>query len=273
MVRLVIKEIPKLPPTRKNRWCRLSVPPNRKQDAHVTMSRLVATLLLLASSPGDSFLSQQTSHLSLSRSLLQDGRSPSLSLTPKGNDQLKTGEDLLEDDIDSFLRGEYDGTFAEDAPLPLPEYSPKETVENAINSLRALNDPEPSHGAAVLLRFCAPLSRGERWGGGRGDDAWKQLLRGSLTPTMLAKRLQMSEFAGLLRFSKLDVMDGALSTGQRDLVGLPSFAFVNVALYFDNGEPQLMEFKLVRSPSDVWLIDSVKRSKHKLFSEEDGIKK
>mmetsp|Transcript_1499 Transcript_1499/g.2995 ORF Transcript_1499/g.2995 Transcript_1499/m.2995 type:complete len:244 (+) Transcript_1499:20-751(+) len=241
------------------------------------MSRVVATFLLVVV-PG-CLCFQQTSHLALGASSLKLSQKADrlipLPLTSKGNDedieQLRKGsksDDLLEDSIDSFLRGEYDGTFAEDSLSPLPEYSPKKTVENAVTSLRALDDPEPSHGAAVLLRFCAPLSRGEQWGGGvRGGDAWKGLLRGSLTPTMLARRLQVSQFSGLLDFAKLDVMDGALSTGQRDLVGLPSFAFVNVALYFEGDKkPQLMEFKLVRN-SGLWLIDSVKRSEYKLFSE------
>ncbi|CAJ1934480.1 unnamed protein product [Cylindrotheca closterium] len=249
------------------------------------MSRVVATLLFVIVPGCLSF--QQTSHLSLGTSnafiLLKKANVNRLILplavTSEGNDgdieQMRLGSksnDLLEDSIDSFLRGEYD--FKDDALSPLPEYSPKTTVENAVTSLRALDDPEPCpHGAAVLLRFCAPLSRGERWGGGRGGDTWKELLRGSLTPTMLAKRLQVSQFSGLLDFCKLDVMDGALSTGQHDLVGLPSFAFVNVALYFEGGkEPQLMEFKLVRN-FGVWLIDSVKRSEHKLFSEEDSNKK
>ncbi|KAL3935774.1 MAG: hypothetical protein SGBAC_008775 [Bacillariaceae sp.] len=248
------------------------------------MSRVVAALLLVVVVPGCLPFQQTTSHSSLGASSSSFSqrieRLVPLSLTSKGNDKdvshLKKGskgKDLLEDSIDSFLRGEYQGTFSDNALSPLSEYSPKKTVEKAVTSLRALDDPGPSHGAAVLLRFCAPLSRGERWGGGvRGGDVWKELLRGSLTPTMLARRLQVSVFSGLLDFVKLDVMDGALSTGQRDLVGLPSFAFVNVALYFEDGkEPQLMEFKLVRS-SGVWLIDSVKRSEHKLFSEKDSNK-
>jgi hypothetical protein len=187
----------------------------------------------------------------------------SLGLDPRNNDA------LLEYSIDSFLRGDYDGAFADDAASPLPKSTPKTTVEEAVTSLRALDDPEPSHGAAVLLRFCVPLSRGERWGGIR-DDPWKELIRGSLTPTMLARRIRASQFSGLLDFSKLDVTDGATSTGKQDLVGLTFFAFVNAALYFDDdAEPQLMEFKLVRN-AGVWLIDSVKISENQLFSEESA---
>lgn len=189
----------------------------------------------------------------------------SLGLDPRNNDA------LLEYSIDSFLRGDYDGAFADDAASPLPKSTPKTTVEEALTSLRALDDPEPSHGAAVLLRFCAPLSRGERWEGIE-DDPWKEIIRGSLTPTMMARRIRASEFSGLLDFTKLDVTDGATSTGKHDLAGLPCFAFVNVALYFeDHVQPQLMELKLVRI-AGVWLIDSVKVQEEELFSEEQSAK-
>lgn len=68
------------------------------------------------------------------------------------------------------------GPFAEDAPAPYPKLSPGATIDTVLRSLRQLDDPEPSHGAAVLLRFCAPLSRAERWGG-EGTDPWKEVLR------------------------------------------------------------------------------------------------
>jgi hypothetical protein len=87
---------------------------------------------------------------------------------------------------------------------------------------------------------------------------------------MLARRIRASQFSGLLDFSKLDVTDGATSTGKQALAGLSYFAFVNAALYFDDdAEPQLMEFKLVRN-AGVWLIDSVKISEKQLFSEESA---
>lgn len=193
------------------------------------------------------------------RSWLQQGNRDldSLDLDPRNNDA------LLDYSIDSFLRGDFDSTFSDDAPSPIPAYNPKQTIEHALASLRSLDDPEPSHGAAVLLRFCAPLSRGERWGGAK-EDSWKEVLRASLTPTMLAKRIRASsEFSGLLDFSKLDVTDGAISSRKEDLV--PTTAFVNAALYFEDAvEPTLMEFKLTRC-NGVWLIDSVKRSENELF--------
>lgn len=87
-------------------------------------------------------------------------------------------DENLERDIDAFLGGEYDRPFAPDAPTPHPGLSPRATIEAVLSSLREPNKPEPSHGAAVLQRFCAPLSRGERWGGGSvQNDPWKEVLR------------------------------------------------------------------------------------------------
>jgi hypothetical protein len=226
---------------------------------------------------------------------------------------------ILEYSIDSFLRGEYDRPFAEDAAAPLPGLTPQETVETALESLCRLDDPEPSHGAAVLLRFCAPLSRADRWGassflphpsknkkrrsqgGGGGapprksddwpvesasssssrdDDndsdssqlpinsySWKEVLRGALTPTMLARRIRASQdFSGLLDWTKLDLTEGAYSEDPDRIIGVPSnVAFVNAALYFEKGdEPMFIQFTL-RRMNGVWLIDSAQRSDQQLF--------
>mmetsp|Transcript_11217 Transcript_11217/g.23694 ORF Transcript_11217/g.23694 Transcript_11217/m.23694 type:complete len:422 (+) Transcript_11217:272-1537(+) len=222
---------------------------------------------------------------------------------------------LLEYSIDSFLRGDYDRTFAEDAASPLPGLSPRDTVDAALRSLRNLNDPEPFHGAAVLLRFCVELGRGERWGTSATSSAnasanantgtnaanhrngnksspststsgfslsWKELLRGALTPTMLARRIRASEdFSGLLDWSELDVTeDGANSNSNT--------AFVTAALCFGdetendtdtttnngnvngnvngngnthlNTSPIRYRFKLAKMLGGVWLIDSVRRT-------------
>lgn len=84
----------------------------------------------------------------------------------------------LQQDIDAFLSGEYDRPFADDAPAPYPGLSPRKTIEAVLESLQQINNPEPAHGAAVLQRFCAPLGRGERWGGGSvHKDPWKEVLR------------------------------------------------------------------------------------------------
>jgi hypothetical protein len=194
----------------------------------------------------------------------------SLGLDPRNNDE------LLEYSIDSFLRGDYDRPFADDAVAPLPNLSPGDTVEAALRSLRNVDDPEPAHGAAVLLRFCVPLSRAERWGGSStsGKDLWKELLRGALTPTMLANRLRASDnaFSGLLDWHRLDVTDGTV-TGTKDLIGLQTTAYVNAALYYDeddnkinnNVEPDLIEFKLKRFVGGVWLIDSARKVQKKLL--------
>ena len=196
--------------------------------------------------------------LSLNAEKNSNKRTDSLGFDPQDNDA------LLDYSIDSFLRGDYEGSFSDDAASPLPQLSPRETVENALNSLRALDDPEPSHGAAVMLRFCAPLSRGERWGSIR-DDNWKEILRGSVTPTMLARRIRASEFSPMLDFAKLDVTDGTRQTGRKDLDGLPSIAFVNAALYFeDEVEPSLLTFQL-KIFAGVWLIDTIRKSDKNLF--------
>mmetsp|Transcript_2385 Transcript_2385/g.3468 ORF Transcript_2385/g.3468 Transcript_2385/m.3468 type:complete len:325 (-) Transcript_2385:856-1830(-) len=86
-------------------------------------------------------------------------------------------EVLLNQSIDSFLRGEYDRPFSDDAAAPHPGLGPSDVVDAALRSLRALDDPEPCHGAAVMMRFTAPLSRGERWGGGSTSSPWKGVLR------------------------------------------------------------------------------------------------
>jgi hypothetical protein len=175
-------------------------------------------------------------------------------------------EDLLGYAIDSFLRGDYNLQFADDAPAPHPGLSPGSTIETCLRSLRQLDFPGTSHGAAVLMRFCVPLSRGERWGDATraGRDPWKEVWRGALTPSMLARRIRASEFSGLLDWTSLDVTEGAYSL-EKDLVGLPSIAFVNVALFFGDGiEPSLIQFTL-RRVGGVWLIDTARHSQKGLF--------
>jgi hypothetical protein len=187
-------------------------------------------------------------------------------------------DEILGYAIDSFLRGDYNQPFADDAPSPHPGLSPGATVEAGLRSLRDLNSPYPSHGAAVLMRFCLPLTRRERWGDSSriGRDPWKELLRGSLTPSMLARRLRASEFSGLLDWVKLDVTEGAAycypssssAAAEPGLLvdGLASRAFVNAALHFGDGiEPSLIQFTLRRVGGGVWLIDTARRSQRELF--------
>jgi hypothetical protein len=190
---------------------------------------------------------------------------------------------LLDFSIDSFLRGDYDRPFGDDAPAPLPSFTPQTTVEAALQSLRKLHEPEPFHGAAVLQRFLVPLNRRERWGdssssrGARdsedasaGSAAWKEILRGAITPAMLGRRLRASPFCCLLDWERLDVSEGAYSVQRDDGIemGLPSsVAFVNAALYFGDGiEPILVQFQL-RKIHSVWLIDSAALSQEGLFAE------
>lgn len=83
---------------------------------------------------------------------------------------LEVDEDF-ESSIDSFLDGEYSQPFADEAPAPHPGLTPSDTVECALRSLREMDEP------FVFMRFCAPLSRGERWGVLNEVDPWKIVLR------------------------------------------------------------------------------------------------
>jgi len=168
--------------------------------------------------------------------------------------------------IDSFLRGEYDRPFSEDAAAPHPELSPSETIKNALYALRELDIPEISHGAAVFARFLTPLSRSERWGGSVSGalSSWKEIIRGSLTPTMLARRIRASEeFSVLLDWESIDVTEGLAVPGTNEILG--GVAFVNAALFFRSGtEPSIVQVTL-RKISGVWLIDSAVISKKEWF--------
>lgn len=164
------------------------------------------------------------------------------------------GKKLLDFAIDSFLRGDYESNFAEDAPAPHPGLTPRETVLAALHSLRNLNDPEPSHGAAVWMRFCVPLSRGERWGS-EAPGSFKDILRGALTPTMLARRIRVSQFSCLLEFDHVDVTKGAFARDD-SIIGTSSVVALTAALYLAKGPPILVQFML-RKINGVWLIDNL----------------
>ena len=186
---------------------------------------------------------------------------------------------LLEYSIDSFLRGEYDRTYAEDAASPLPGLSPRDTVDAALRSLRALDDPEPSHGAAVFSRFCVELGRGERWGiapaAAHGRE-WRELVRGALTPTMLARRLRASEgFSGLLDWNGLRVAETGVGSDENEnnnenneeaaqaVFGNDHRACIDATLSFETGErappsTEVFRFELVKMLGGVWLIDAVR---------------
>ena len=265
---------------------------NAFQNVHITTSRTTARSRIIPTTKTDEII------CSLSRGKNNNNHDGD------SNDE-NDAELLLEYSIDSFLRGDYDRTFAEDAASPLPGLSPSDTVDAALRSLRDMDEPEPSHGAAVLLRFCVQLGRGERWGTDNNNNSnsnsnsnsktsntakgqqrnnksskysssWKELLRGALTPTMLARRLRASEdFSGLLDWIKLDVTEGVLGGQKEQQSSFSSqnsnsyIAFVNAALYFDKNNqspPELYQFKLAKMLGGVWLIDSVQRSPSSLFA-------
>lgn len=181
----------------------------------------------------------------------------------------QTSWDFSESDyaIDSFLRGEYDRPFAEDAAAPTPDYSPSQTVEIAFENLRRLNEPDISHGSAVFMRFCCPLTRNDRWGGSSSSlSHWKQIIRGALTPTMLARRIRSSqEFSALLDWTRLDTTEG-MSVPESRLGMESSVAFVNAALYLGTGiSPTILQVKLQKL-SGVWLIDNISNCQEDLFT-------
>ncbi len=191
------------------------------------------------------------------------------SLCSTNEDDIEKNSDadlfLLEYSIDSFLRGDYDRAFSEDAASPLPGLSPSDTVDAALRSLRDLDDPEPSHGAAVFLRFCVELGRGERWGTTTSSaSAWTELLRGALTPTMLARRIRASEeFSSLLDWTKLEVMEDA-GDSAATVYRNGNVARVEAALSFDDEttgktsfSTEIYRFELAKMLGGVWLIQSV----------------
>ena len=163
----------------------------------------------------------------------------------------------LSDSIDSFLAGDYAHPFAPDAPAPHPLLSAGQTVDLSLRALRQLNEPYPSHGAAVFLRFCLPLTRGERLG---GNDPWKDILRTSLTPAMLARNIRASpQFSCLLDWTSLDVTEGvsnlnpsgfSISRNKNDV------AYVNAGLFFYDGAPKIVNFVL-KKVGTTWFIDLV----------------
>lgn len=207
--------------------------------------------------------------------------------------QQQQQDTTLSDSIDSFLAGDYAHPFATDAPAPHPGLGPGETVNVSLRALRELDLPHKSHGAAVFMRFCIPLTRGERWGGGippssernqrkrsnnqqqqhhhnqnqpnnnnwAGHDQWKDLLRGALSPSMLARKLRSSsQFSGLLDWTSLDVTEGASNPNPSMyfISGSSSHvAYVNAALFFGRGlAPTILHFVL-KKIGEVWFVDTV----------------
>ena len=174
-------------------------------------------------------------------------------------------EQMLNAQIDAFLRGEYESEIPPNAPAPNPMLSPSDTIELSLRGLRKFNESNPSH-AAVFRRFLAPLSRSERWGMSHKKDPWKQVLRGALTPTMLARRIRASAFSVLLDWESLSVTEGYFVPQSRtELLSGNTVAFVNAALFFGDGiEPSIVQFRL-RKVGGAWLIDDATISKKELF--------
>ena len=177
-----------------------------------------------------------------------------------------TDAEAFEASIDSFLDGEYSQPFEDDAAAPHPGLAPSETLDCALRSLRRMNEPYECHGAAVFMRFCVPLANSERWGLSNDLGPWKAILRGALSPNMLARQLRASSsFASLLDWKRLDVSDGfAIPSNRLELGVGKTLAFVTAALYFECGEPSIIQFTL-RKIGGAWMIDDAMVSKRDWF--------
>ena len=191
-------------------------------------------------------------------------------ISPPSSGTRKKRQQVTDYNIDSFLRGEYDRPFAEDAAAPTPDLTPSVTIEQALKAFRNLDFPEANHGAAVFMRFCAPLSRSDRWGGGVVDiGGWKEVMRGALTPQMLTNRIRRSVFSLLLEWDALDVTDGlSVPNENSEILGIgSSVAFVNAAFYVGS-RFEIVQFTL-KKVSGVWLIDNAVLSKKEWFVQSE----
>lgn len=171
--------------------------------------------------------------------------------------QKTTHDQFLSEPIDSFLAGGYAHPYAPDAPAPHPLLSAGKTADASLRALRQLNEPYPCHGAAVFLRFCIPLTRAERLG---CNDPWKEILRSSLTPAMLARNIRASpQFSCLLDWTSLDVTEGASNPvpSRYSITGTQNdVAYVNAGLFFEFGSPKIVHLAL-KKVGTTWFIDSI----------------
>mmetsp|Transcript_13827 Transcript_13827/g.17396 ORF Transcript_13827/g.17396 Transcript_13827/m.17396 type:complete len:90 (-) Transcript_13827:246-515(-) len=88
---------------------------------------------------------------------------------------------------------------------------------------------------------------------------------------MLSRRIRASPFAGLLDWTKLSVTEGSVSASSGGVsVGGPSVAYVNAAMFFEEGvEPMIITFTL-RKVDGVWLIDTAVVSEREWFIGDYG---
>ena len=179
----------------------------------------------------------------------------------ESNEEISFPPNQKEEKIDAFLRGEYlveetTAAMSGNAPMPNSQLSPAETVTSALYAIRDLDFPQKSFGAAIFSNFLTPLSRSDRWGSKSNSiTEWKQLLRKSLTPNMLASNIRNSDvYSILLNWQSIDVTQGVLEQGD-------NISFVSVCFYFeDEIEPMIFQFTL-RKIRNMWLIDSADTKK------------
>lgn len=178
----------------------------------------------------------------------------------ENNEEISFPPNQKEEKIDAFLRGEYlveetTAAISGNAPMPNSQLSPAETVTSALYAIRDLDFPQKSFGAAIFSKFLTPLSRSDRWGSKSNSiTEWKQLLRRSLTPNMLASNIRNSDIYNiLLNWQSIDVTQGVLEQGD-------NISFVSVCFYFEEIEPVIFQFTL-RKIRNMWLIDSADTKK------------
>ena len=160
----------------------------------------------------------------------------------------------VSDAVDSFLKGEGEAFEIDgnDIPVPREDQSPGETLEDALHALRN----RPSDGTKIFLtKYCLPLKRSERMNGASND--FREIIRVSTTPKIFATNLRASPFGILLDWKNFSLIEGFSQ--------VVSIAFVNVALFFEEGSsPSIVQFTL-RKSGTIWLIDTATLSKQELF--------
>ena len=176
----------------------------------------------------------------------------------ENNSEVSSFDDDINAKIDAFLKKEGElfdiPCDSNDTKIPLPpiDSSPSDTLELALNTLR-----KHKFGTHIFLtKFCSPLTTSERMNG--VSNSFKALIRASITPQLFADKLRSSPFSVLLDWDSMFFTEGYSQ--------IASMAFVNVALFFNDGSPVIVQFTMKReSNNSCWLVDSAIISKQELF--------
>ncbi|CAM9571222.1 unnamed protein product [Phaeothamnion confervicola] len=158
----------------------------------------------------------------------------------------------LEAMIDQFLSGEYKG-FTEASPKPRYGQTPEDVVSAVLRALRDGDAPAPFHGAAVVQAFSVPVARRERLR--PSNDPWRELMRGALTPRLLARRLRESRFRVLGEWDRFEVEEARPPRGGASAIDRQ----LRAVLTQDGGNDRTVVLAVkLRKPGGLWLIDTVK---------------